>query len=306
MRPDSAHAIHRREDLPAGLMADPDRHRRRMVAMITGLRDRICARMERFEAEAAGAGETPCRFERSEWRRPDSSEDGGDGGGGVMSLLRGRVFEKMGVNISEVRGRFAPEFAREIPGAGGDGRFWAAGISLVAHPRSPRVPAVHMNVRHIMTESWWFGGGCDLTPAIPLAADTALFHAVFRQVCEAHAPGLHEPYRQWCDRYFFLPHRNEPRGVGGVFFDYRNSGDWEADFALAGNIAAAFLDAYPPIVARRAGEAWTEADRRRLLEKRGRYAEFNLVHDRGTRFGLMTGGNPDAVLMSLPPLAAWP
>ncbi len=296
--------MHRKEDLPKGLMPGAAACRQRAVRFFSTLRDRICTRIEAFEADAAGTGESPCRFERKPWQR--ANHDGTDGGGGTMSILRGRVFEKIGVNISEVQGAFSPEFAREIPGAGEDGSFWAAGISLVAHPRSPKVPAVHMNVRHIMTGSWWFGGGSDLTPVIPIPEDTESFHAAFRAVCDKYDAGLYEQYKQWCDEYFFLPHRGESRGVGGIFFDYRNFGDWEADFAFAKAVGSAFLDAYPPLVRTRMAEPWDEADRAQQLRKRGRYAEFNLAYDRGTRFGLMTGGNPDAVLMSLPPLAAWP
>ena len=296
--------MHRKEDLPTGLMPDAIECRQRAVHFFIGLRDRICARIEEFEGDAADAPGAPGRFERRCWRR--TNPDGADGGGGTMSILRGRVFEKMGVNISEVHGRFSEEFAREIPGAGSDGAFWAAGISLVAHPRSPKVPAVHMNVRHIMTASWWFGGGSDLTPVFPVTEDTDSFHAVLKAACDAQEGGLYEQYKRWCDAYFYLPHRREPRGAGGIFFDYRNSGDWESDFAFAKAVGAAFLEAYSPIVQRRMEEPWDEADRERQLQKRGRYAEFNLAYDRGTRFGLMTGGNPDAVLMSLPPLAAWP
>ena len=296
--------MHRKEDLPPGLMPNAAECRRRAVEFFTALRDRICTCIEEFEAGAARSGEPPPRFERTDWRRPE--RDGDDGGGGTMSILRGGVFEKIGVNISEVKGTFSSEFAKEIPGVGSDGAFWAAGISLVAHPLSPRVPTVHMNVRHIMTGSWWFGGGTDLTPVVPVRDDTDAFHDSLRAVCEAHESGLYLEYRKWCDDYFFLPHRKESRGVGGIFYDYRNSGDWESDFAFTKAVGSAFLDAYPPIVHRRMAEPWSDEDRERQLRKRARYAEFNLAFDRGTRFGLMTGGNPEAVLMSLPPLAAWP
>ncbi len=295
--------MHRKEDLPLGLMPNVEDCRQRSVRYFAGLRDRICAAIEEIERETAAPSAEPDRFERKSWKRPNP--DGADGGGGTMSVLRGRTFEKMGVNVSEVHGAFSPEFAREIPGAGDDGAFWAAGISLVAHPRSPRVPAVHMNVRHIMTGCWWFGGGADLTPALPVAEDTAHFHDVWRKTCDKDDEGRYRQYRKWCDDYFFLPHRGEPRGVGGIFFDYRNTGDWEADYSFATSVGSAFLDAYLPIARRRMREPWSDDDRERQLRKRGRYAEFNLAFDRGTRFGLMTGGNPDAVLMSLPPLASW-
>ena len=295
--------MHRKEDLPPGLMPNVGECRHRAVEFFTALRDRICTWIEEIEAEAVRPGEIPPRFERTDWRRPE--RDGGDGGGGTMSILRSGIFEKIGVNISEVKGSFSTEFAKEIPGVGEDGAFWAAGLSLVAHPRSPKVPAVHMNVRHIMTNCWWFGGGSDLTPVVPVQEDTDSFHAAFRAICDAHESGLYQQYKQWCDDYFFLPHRNEARGVGGIFFDYRNSGDWETDFVFTKAVGSAFLDAYPPIVRRRLTEPWNTEDRARQLRKRARYAEFNLAVDRGTRFGLMTGGNPEAVLMSLPPLAAW-
>ncbi len=296
--------MHRKEDLPQGLMPNVAECRRRAVEFFTALRDRICTCIEEFEAGAARSGKIPPRFERTDWQRPEMVGD--DGGGGTMSILRGNVFEKIGVNISEVKGTFSSEFAKEIPGVGTDDAFWAAGISLVAHPLSPKVPAVHMNVRHIMTGCWWFGGGADLTPVVPVRDDTDAFHDSLRAVCDAHEPGLYLEYRQWCDDYFFLPHRKEARGVGGIFFDYRNSGDWESDFAFTKAVGSAFLDVYPPIVHRRMAEPWSDEDRERQLRKRARYAEFNLAFDRGTRFGLMTGGNPEAVLMSLPPLAAWP
>ncbi|MEE8292862.1 MAG: oxygen-dependent coproporphyrinogen oxidase, partial [Kiloniellales bacterium] len=220
--------------------------------------------------------------------------------------LRGRVFEKVGVNISTVGGRFPADFAKQIPGAEDDPRFWASGVSLVAHLRSPLVPAVHMNTRHIVTTKAWFGGGSDLSPMYPVEVDTAAFHAALKAACDRHDPDYHPRFKAWCDEYFFIKHRGEPRGVGGIFFDYLDSGDWEADFAFTRDVGLAFLDIYPQLVRRHMVEPWTEEQRRHQLVKRGRYAEFNLIYDRGTKFGLMTGGNPEAILMSLPPEAAWP
>ena len=279
--------------------------RARAAQWFETLRDRLCAVFEAIEDEyAAATGEgTPGRFERTAWTRPDPSDDGG---GGVISLMRGRVFEKVGVNVSTVWGEFAPEFRGQIAGAAEDPRFWASGVSLVAHMRSPKVPAAHMNTRHIATTVSWFGGGGDLTPMVPVEADTEDFHAAFRTACDRHDPAYYPRFKAWCDRYFFLPHRNEPRGVGGIFFDQHDTGDWERDFAFTRDVGLAFLDVFPRLVRRHMFETWTAEERRHQLVRRGRYVEFNLLHDRGTLFGLKTGGNIDAILMSLPPEAAWP
>jgi coproporphyrinogen III oxidase len=271
------------------------------------LRDRICAEFEAIECEFDSSQlseKPPGIFERKAWKRP--SEAGEDSGGGEMSVLRGRVFEKVGVNISTVYGQFSPEFAKQIPGATENSRFWASGISVVAHPQNPHVPAVHMNTRHIVTTKSWFGGGADLTPMFPNEEDAGHFHAALKRACDDHDQGYYPRFKQWCDEYFFLPHRNEPRGAGGIFFDYLDTSNWEADFAFVRDVGLAFLEVYPQIVRRRMGQTWTEADRNHQLERRGRYAEFNLLYDRGTQFGLKTGGNVDAILMSLPPSARWP
>ncbi len=243
------------------------------------------------------------RFARTAWDRPG-------GGGGEMSLLRGQVFEKAGVNISVVAGDLTAEFAGRLPGTEACAKFWAAGISLVAHPRSPKVPAVHMNTRMIVTAKGWFGGGGDITPLQPdteaAAEDATCFHAAYKAACDRHDPSYYEKFKTWCDEYFYLPHRGEPRGSGGIFYDYLDSGDVAADFAFTRDIGEAFLAAYPPIARRRMHERYTPEEREAQLIRRGRYVEFNLLYDRGTTFGLKTGGNTEAILMSMPPEAKWP
>jgi coproporphyrinogen III oxidase len=263
------------------------------------LRDDICAAFEAIEDLVATKQKPAGRFESKSWNR-----DGG--GGGEMSLMRGQVFEKVGVNISTVFGSFSDDFKAEIRGAETDGAFWASGISLVAHMQNPHVPAAHMNTRFICTSQNWFGGGGDLTPLLPDAEAGADFHAGLKAACDRHDPDYYAKYKKWCDEYFYLPHRDEPRGAGGIFYDNLNSGDWSADLAFTQDVGRGFRDAYVDIVKSRMNKSWTDAERHQQLVRRGRYVEFNLLYDRGTLFGLKTGGNIEAILMSMPPEVRWP
>jgi coproporphyrinogen III oxidase len=262
------------------------------------LRDRICAEFEAIEREAG----SDASFAYTPWDRTDPSRE--PGGGGVRGVMKGKVFEKVGVNVSTVGGTFEGEFAKSIHGAGEDPRFFATGISLVAHMANPHVPAVHMNTRFLVTTRRWFGGGADLNPPLPVAADTESFHATLKAACDAHDATYYPRFKDWADTYFYIPHRKVHRGVGGIFYDHLD-GDFDADFAFTRDVGEAFLAAYPPIVRRRMDAPFDDADIAQMRAWRGRYAEFNLVYDRGTSFGLKTGGNVDAILMSLPPVATW-
>lgn len=258
------------------------------------LRDQICQEFERIEQEFG----SEAKFERKPWDRAN-------GGGGEMSVMRGQVFEKVGVNISTVHGNFGEHFSKEIPGTENDSSFWASGISIVAHMASPRVPSVHMNTRMICTEKLWFGGGADLTPTIEFAEDSHDFHMAFKNACDKFNPDFYPKFKKECDEYFFIKHRNEARGIGGIFYDYFNTGDWEADFAYTQAVGHAFLQIFPTLVRRRMHEAFSSEEKEKQFVKRAKYAEFNLVYDRGTKFGFMTGGNTEAILVSMPPIAKW-
>lgn len=266
------------------------------------LRDNICGQFETIESEAEGSplsNQPSGHFQRKNWTR-----DGG--GGGQISVMHGRVFEKVGVNISAVHGQFAEDFRAQIPGATDDGQFWAGGISLVAHPQNPFVPAAHMNTRFVITSKAWFGGGGDLTPLKPAPRQANTFHADLKACCDRHDPDYYPKYKQWCDDYFYLKHRDEPRGAGGIFYDYLDSGDREADFSFTRDVGSSFAGSYVNIVRETMNKQFTAEDRHYQLVRRGRYVEFNLLYDRGTSFGLKTGGNIEAILMSLPPEVRWP
>ncbi|MFI4983897.1 MAG: oxygen-dependent coproporphyrinogen oxidase [Rickettsiales bacterium] len=258
------------------------------------LRTNICNEFEKIEKEVGAS----CKFTRKTWDREG-------GGGGVMAYMNGEVFEKVGVNVSTVWGEFDPKFSKDIPGTESNRNFWASGISLVAHPTNPFVPTVHMNTRMIITEKSWFGGGADLTPTIEFEDDTHEFHAAMKSACDKHNPTYYPKYKEECDKYFYIAHRNEPRGVGGIFYDYLNTGNWDNDFAFNQDVGSAFLNIYPQLVRKHYKTPYTINDKERQLFKRGRYVEFNLIYDRGTKFGLMTGGNTEAILMSMPPEVRW-
>lgn len=287
--------------MPGTTQTDWIDQKQRAAAWFRELRDRLCAAMETLEPDAA-------RFDRTIWKRGDGAEDLG---GGEMSMLHGTVFEKAGVHISTVYGEFSEQFRSQIEGAADDPRFWASGISVIAHPRNPHAPTAHMNTRMVVTTKGWFGGGGDLTPMLKTQRhadhpDTQDFHKAYKSACDAHNAAYYPDFKQKCDEYFFLPHRNESRGTGGIFYDHLNTGDWDKDFTFTQDVGRAFLDVYPDIIARRKDTPYSDEEREAQLVQRGRYVEFNLLYDRGTTFGLKTGGNVDSILSSMPPAVRWP